>query len=210
MSGKNVTTITRDIDPGENFSHEGPVVIEGNVGDGATLNVAKGGVRVSGDVGDRVTVKTRAGKSSNFNNVSGISISGGDVVIVNGRVVSGNVSGGGNGGSDGPQGIEIAGRTGHNVTLDADNEIGITDAGDGLKADAGLGFTGGHIGNGAEIDSGNSLTFKTVGAKSELDAGNKVKCASRFGGRTATPEPAAREKQPEGDSPKHRPKKFGF
>lgn len=51
--------VRRDIAAGETFRHGSFVTLDGNIGAGAIIEIENGGVRITGNVGDGVTIRTR-------------------------------------------------------------------------------------------------------------------------------------------------------
>ncbi|TAL37725.1 MAG: hypothetical protein EPN97_04830 [Alphaproteobacteria bacterium] len=188
----NITTINRDIADGESFSHKGSVELNGNIGKGAVIDIKDGGIHVKGAVADNASITAKGGSG-----MSGISVSGGSVVIrgsisgvtiVNGRVISG----GGATQDSGLSGIIIEKTTGSGVTLEtdgaielkanagdslrakADGSITLSDTGAKLKANSGGSLEAGNIGPNSKVSSGGSLHIEELGHQSGANAGGSV------------------------------------
>jgi hypothetical protein len=185
-----ITTLTRDIAPGEVYRSKESVRLEGSIGAGAQVTIEDGGLLVTGAVADDVKIETK-------NQSSSISIGGGSVIIGDssiGSISIGNVSGGNitmvgnkvivdgvdvtsqfNGKATDPQlsGIVVQGTVGTNVELHSSSGIELKQAaGDTLKAKAGNGFEGVNVGAGAVLKAGNGVHLQNLGAQSRVRAGN--------------------------------------
>ena len=184
-----ITTLTRDIAPGEVFKHKGSLELNGSIGAGATVTITDGGIHVTGNVGEDARVTANGGGHS-------ISISGSNNVVINGDLVGGRVivngrviSGGGSNVQSGLSGItidgdagfrvilhtdgalEIKGNAANELQLRADGSITLNDAGAALTARSGGSFHAENIGSGAGITSGGSLHVEELGNNSTSNSG---------------------------------------
>ena len=140
--------------------NDGKLIVNGNIGDGATLenNCPNGSVSVSGS-GTSVTV-----------NGNRVTVRGNGSVTINGQTYTGD-----NNVQLPSCGIEVYGTVGNNVTFDGDTSVKLfSTAGNGLDVIAGNRFEGESIGSNAEIQAGNSIEISSVGEGSALQAGNSV------------------------------------
>lgn len=162
---------------GEIFEHEGPVLVKGDIGEGAKVTVKKGGLKVLGGVHDDVEIKVEG--SSNTTNVNvgnnSVTVSGSSVVISNGSFNNISVNGdfSSSAGDDTLTGIIIEKYVGNDVKLDSSASITVNGAvGENLNAKASQDFNAERVDERAVINAGRDIEIDGfVANRSNLNAG---------------------------------------
>lgn len=133
----------RDIEPGEIFRQDGSVVVHGNVGAGARIEITNGGFEITGDVGDDVHIRTRCDGAQKIGiRIEGVA--GHDVTLDSNQSVSLNGAG---------DRLRIRGKA----------PVSLGHVGDSLNVSAASTVTGGNVGRNAWIRAGCSCHLGQVG-----------------------------------------------
>jgi hypothetical protein len=147
-----ITHLHRDIADGETFRHKGGIMLHGNVGKGARVEITDGCFKVTGDVGSGATLRTR-GDGELLN--GGISIGGrtGDDVVL-----------------DSDREIRLR-DAGSRLRIRAGAGVHFGHVGEGMNLSAGAEVNGGDAGPNAHIRAATSCVMARAGDGSIVRAG---------------------------------------
>jgi len=173
--------LERNIASGEVLELDHSVVIKGNIGTNARVNITHGGIRVEGTIGDGAIIKTRNGSIESHSSYSGtgnsvmmVNTNGHSTTVINGHVIT--VDSHRIEENEPLGGIEVDGDLGKDVHLDTDGSIAAKNAGEKLHADASGSVTLNHIASSAQIKAGGSITAENADSGSVLNAGGSITC----------------------------------
>lgn len=169
-----VNIVKRNIAPGESYVANGPTLLIGNVGKGASVNIGGGGLRVQGNVEDDTSLTVTRGAEHPHKGGT-ISYSGGGIqtknVRVNGDFVINSTKIEPEKKGRDVSGILIEGVTGNNVTLHSDENIVLkSKAGNGLTVETQESMTAPEIGHGARLTVGTVANIGWLGENGYLKA----------------------------------------
>jgi hypothetical protein len=173
---------------GKVFEHDGSVLIKKAIGQGAIVKIKNGGITVQGSVDDGVKIKVENSGTSNNITISGSNSvtfgnnSGGNLVIVNGSIISGGNVQVNNSFSNAakneavPLGITLDGPVGDNVTLVSDTDIKLRkDAGSTLQAKSGRDFESQSLGDNSYVEAQRDVEVEgEAGNNTQLTAARDI------------------------------------
>jgi len=155
LPSKPDVSVVDSIAASSTYENDGPVEVMNNVGEGATVKIKNGGIKINGDVEDGAKIEAWA--------------KGGVLRLVKKFLSAG---------PGGSNGIETEGRTGNDVTLVSDHNIRINNAGDDLKVKAELTVEAGNLGRNAHVEAGHNIDVGDVGDNSRLSSGHNLNAAT--------------------------------
>ena len=175
-------TIATDVSG--SLTHEGNLIIMGNVMPCAVINVKNGSLRIDGNVGENAHITQKDAITTAFNgggaffsggNVIVDAFSGGNICIIDNKTY---INGRATKDDDGLSGIRIKGSVASRALLSSNASISAGDTGDNVVISASGSIDLGTIGQNALITSGGRLNASDIGdgsavtAKGRVSAGN--------------------------------------